>query len=236
MSTTRERLLPQPSEDDLPSMQQDGFGTSGSSYEFEATRLRLLEQSDPAGAAFSYVDHASIFLHEGEHYLKFRFHPTNYQQRKHFRFLHFSRYNWVKMAEMVVASVLLLLTLFEPPAVYLWPPYATVPVELFCVLFFIWDVNHRSKAAGGYRVWLRHYGHVLRLLGIIALLLDMIIALATKDQSRPLRMVNHVSNRHLHSSMLLTGVNCSSDRFSSLTPSTARLCGGLCLISSPRAC
>lgn len=157
MSTTTERLLPESSDPVPPDPYHAAdMAATGDHFQSETARLEVLETCDPQGAAFAYIDHATIFLHEGKHYLKFRFHPMTFLQRKHFRSLHFSRYNWVKLVEVVVATILLLLTLFEPPAVYPWPSYATVPIELLCVAFFVWDVHHRSQAAGGYKVRWAH--------------------------------------------------------------------------------
>ena len=78
--------------------------------------LRQKVQLKAADKAYNdRIDDAALYLFEGRHYLKFRFHPTTERQRKAFRRIHYSPWQLTYNMEILVAVLLLCLSIFEEP-------------------------------------------------------------------------------------------------------------------------
>eukprot|EP00039_Didymoeca_costata_P013175 m.196268 g.196268 ORF g.196268 m.196268 type:complete len:815 (+) comp15697_c0_seq4:99-2543(+) len=139
------------------------------------------------------IQHAGIYLVEGELYSKFEAHPKNEYSAWLFEFL---RGRPWKMLEMLVALLYLFLIVIEKPA--LWPGvnvYVGLSIEIICLIFFIINLvlHYRLYTSSlDLATLFTSKGFVLRMCIIAILVIDTAVALTTNFWSTRLLRIFRV--------------------------------------------
>jgi two pore calcium channel protein 1 len=138
------------------------------------------------------LEDAALFVFEGEHFLRFRFHPTSREQRAAFRLLHFSTYNAMYLLEVFFGVLLMALALVENPRTFDLPRGLVKALEVLCYVFLAANLHLRATASAGWRNYLTSAGNIGRVAALLLCIGEFAVASALGDSSdylRPLRVL-----------------------------------------------
>lgn len=136
------------------------------------------------------LQHAGIYLREGEMYLKFDNHPSTPDQIQHSLFLHSAKYCG---AELGFALLYMLLAIIEYPACFddvpVWLP---VSIELICLGFFVINLMLRAKASGSEFSFETHPGYAVRVVVVLLLVFDLVVTILYPQHPRFIRVLRPI--------------------------------------------